>query len=178
MGKRPRIKKQMIGEVVIDELAYVENKSSKNARKLLNKSEHIEIEIWCDKHYYSRAQLGDKKGKREGIEENKIKNLITKSVQHLLYYSFRVKNFIFINFDLATRYIRTVIQENMDHGMLNIVTEFHHLEHHKYQVTIITAMTNDDFNISLGQYVIEIIGNTSVLKKCEQNKLIEVSTYI
>jgi len=93
MGKRPRKTNTLIGEIIVDEIAYAQNKSSKNARKILDRSEHIEIEIWCDQHYYNRVQLGDQNGKREGIDEDSIKNLVIKSIPHLFYYSFKVKNF-------------------------------------------------------------------------------------
>lgn len=83
MGSRKRIEKKLIGEVVMDELAYIPNKSSKNARKVLDKIEHIEIEIWCDKHYYTRVNIGDEHGRREGIEEEVIKDLVVKSIPHL-----------------------------------------------------------------------------------------------
>jgi hypothetical protein len=142
MGKRPRKTNELIGEIIVDEIAYVQNKSSKNARKILDRSEHIEIEIWCDQHYYNRAQLGDENGKREGIDEDSIKDLVIKSIQHLFYYSFKVKNFSFINFSIGSRNIRTVLQESKGNGTLNVVAEFHHLEKNKYQATVYYCYAN------------------------------------
>lgn len=174
MGKRPRIKNELIGEVIVDEIAYVQNKSSKNARKILDKSEHIEIEIWCDKHYYNRVQLGDENGKREGIEEDSIKDLVIKSIQHLFYYSFKVKNFSFINFGEASRNVRIVLQEHKGKNVLNVVVEFHHLEKNKYQVTVITAMQKDDFSISVGQYALQMDDDSSILRKFDGKNLVNV----
>lgn len=110
-------------------------------------------------------QLGDQNGKREGIDEDSIKNLVIKSIPHLFYYSFKVKNFSFINFAQGSRNVRTVLQEHKENSTLNVVVEFHHLEKNKYQVTVITAMQIDNFTISLGQYVLEIDGDVSILKK-------------
>lgn len=174
MGKRPRIKNELIGEVIVDEIAYLQNKSSKSAKKILEKSEHIEIEIWCDKHYYRRVQLGDENGKREGIEEHSIKDLVVKSIQHLFYYSFKVKNFAFINFGETSRNVRIVLQELKEKSILNVVAEFHHLKKNKYQVTVITAMQKDDFAIGLGQYALEIDGDSSFLRKFDGRGLVNV----
>ncbi len=177
MGKRRRITKELIGQIVIDEFAYEANKSSNNARKVLDKSEHIEIEIWCDKHYYNRAQIGDEYGKRTGIEENLIKDLVVKSIPHLLYYSFKVSGFSFINFGHATRNIRVVIQEIKKEGLLNVVLEFHHLIRNNYQVTVITAMQKDEFAISLGQYALEIDNGISYLRKRNGNSMVDIDIH-
>jgi hypothetical protein len=98
-------KKNLLGNSC-KEIAYVQNKSSKNARKVLDRSEHLEIEIWCDHHHYQRSQLGDQFGKSEGIDEDGVKNLVVKSIHHLFYNSFKVKKFTFINFYQGTRNIR------------------------------------------------------------------------
>lgn len=177
MGNRPRKTYELIGEIVIDETAYMQNKSSKNARKILERSERIEMEIWCDQHYYRRAQLGDENGRREGIDEESIRNLVVRSIPHLLYHSFKVKNFAFINFAQAGRNIRTVLQEYKINNMLNAVTEFHHIEKNKYQVTVITAMQNEGFLISQGQFALELDGDGSILRKCDGKNMIDVDSY-
>lgn len=177
MSKRPRIEKKLIGEVIVDELAYTANKSSKNARKVFDKTEHIEIEIWCDKHYYSRANIGDTRGKREGIEENVIKDLVVKSIPHLMYYLFKVVGFKFVNYDGGTRNIRLVLQEIKKIGTLNVVVEFHHLEHNKYEVTVVTAMREDNFKISVGQNVLELEGDISHLRKNNGDTLVDIDAY-
>lgn len=177
MGSRPRITNKLIGEIVIDKLEYVQNKSSNRARKILNSIERIDLEIWCDQHYYNRVQLGDQYGKREGIEVENVKSLVLRSIQHLIYYSFKVKNFSFVNFERSVRAIRTVLQEAGETGVLNIVTEFHHLESNKYQVTIITAMQKDDFKISVGQYALETHGVSSTLKKFDGRNLVAMGVF-
>lgn len=99
MGNRPRIKKEIIGEVIVDQLSFYENKGSKNARKIVDKSEQMHIEIWYDKHYLSRLQFGEDDGtKRHGINEKIIEDLVACSIKHLICYCFKIKNFLFINF--------------------------------------------------------------------------------
>ena len=177
MGGRPRIGKKLIGDVIIDEVTYIENKSSKRARKILNRSEHIEIEIWCGQHYYKRALIGDENGKREGIEEEGIKELVVKSIPHLLYYLFKIPGFAFINFGVRTRYIRLLIQEVKKDVTLNIVTEFHYVTHNKYEATVITAMQSDDFAISLGQNILEMNGDVSYLRQKNSNHIVDIDNY-
>jgi hypothetical protein len=177
MSNRPRIKKELLGNIVVDEVAYTQNKSLVNAKKVLDKSHHIEIEIWCAQHYYSRAQLGDENGKRAGIDEESIKEVVVNSIQHLFYNSFKLKTFTFINFEHGTRKIKIVLQVYKKEGILNVVTEFHHLEKNKYEVTVITAMQEDGFSIGVGQFALEIDGDSSVLRKFDGKNLIDVDIY-
>lgn len=100
MGNRPRIKYDNLSVAVIDELEFTKNKCSENARKHSNLFESIEFEIWFDKHYHNREQHGDEDGKRHGIENELVINLINKSAMHLIFYSLKVRSFSFLNFDL------------------------------------------------------------------------------
>lgn len=59
--------------------------------------------------------------------------------------------------------------------MLNVVTEFHHLEKNRLQVTVITAMQTNSFKFSMGQFVLEVDGEYSMLKKFDGMKLTRVS---
>lgn len=176
MGKRRRITKELIGEIVIDELAYSQNKGSLNARKIVDKSEQVHIEIWYDKHYVGRAQLGDENGKRVGIEEAKIQELVSKSIKHLIYYSFQVKNFIFVSqLKHNTHSLRVVIQQSTNDGTLNIVLGFCHIDANRYEVTVYTAMVVDDFRIGDGQYVVTLENNDgSSLSKMDNRRLVEL----
>lgn len=45
---RKRIQKELIGEIVVDELAFSENIGSKNARKVSHRAVQIHTEIWYD----------------------------------------------------------------------------------------------------------------------------------
>jgi hypothetical protein len=41
------------------------DKSSDNVKKIQSAKEEIEIDIYFDKHYYLRNQIGDENGKRD-----------------------------------------------------------------------------------------------------------------
>lgn len=169
---------ERIVQTSVEEIVFTRNKSSSNARKILDRSEQIEIQLWYDQHYYKRVAEGDVNGERKGIDEMSVRELVVKTIKHLLYYSLKVKTFVFINFEnKSNRYIRVVLQEQRDKGMLNIAVEFHHLAHNHYEVTVVTAMMVDSFFMGEGQYAIEIIGDTSILNKQEHKKLREISRF-
>lgn len=180
MGDRPRIDTSaVIGEIIVDEHAYIENKGSKNARKIVEKSEQVYIEVWYDKHYISRKQFGNNDGsKRDGIEEEVIQHLVSDSLCHLIHYSFVVKGFAFINKkDQNDRTLRVVLQRETKNGLLNIAVGFHHIDNNRYEVTVFTAMVEDAFRISDGQYVLTLDGATSELKKMDNRKLVGIDEY-
>lgn len=175
--KRKRIKHELIGEVVADTMAYVQNRGSNNARKIIDKYEQLHIEIWYDKHYLTRVQLGENDGnKREGISEDVVQALVTVSISHLIYYSLKIKNFSFINFTVGIRAQRIVLRKYTEIGLLNVVVEFHHQEVNKYEVTVCTAMVTDDFRISDGQFVVLIDGDYSELSKLDNRKLNQIDS--
>ncbi|RKR82787.1 hypothetical protein BDD43_2975 [Mucilaginibacter gracilis] len=176
--KRKRITKELIGEIVVDELAFSENIGSKNARKIGEKSEQLHIEIWFDKHYLNRVQFGSDDGeKREGIDEETIKELVKHSISHLINYAFKVKNFAFVNStNPASHSLRVVLQKDTADGLLNVAVGFYERKIGKYEVTVFTAMVTDTFRISDGQYVILIDGDESSLKKMDNRRLIEITT--
>ncbi len=180
MSGRPRIKtREVIGEIIIDELAYGENKGSKNARKIIDKSEQIHIEIWYDKHYVNRNQFGNNDGsKREGIDEQVIQRLVSDSLCHLIHYSFVIKNFAFINSSKQANHIkRVLLQEPVYDSLVNVVVGFYHITNNRYEVTVYTALVIDDFRISDGQFVLCLEKGNSQLKKLENRKLIVVEEY-
>lgn len=178
MGIRPRkiITKVLIGEIVVDELSFTNNIGSKNARKVVEKSELVHIELWYDKHYVNRAQFGDNDGKRDGIEENTIQELVSNSLRHLIHFSFMVKNFSFVNSEIQnTRAIRLVLQKETNQGLLNVAVGFYHITKNKYEVTVFTAMVIDSFSLSDSQYTVLIDGDTSILSKMDNKCLKKVS---
>lgn len=174
MGDRQRIKTGIIGEILLDELAFLENKGSKNARKITNKTEQLHFEIWFDKHYIGRASSGNDDGtKRKGIEETIIKKLLYDSFFHLIHYSLTLKGFSFVNSDGANNHTnRLVIQQDNDTETLNIVAGFYYVSDNKYEVTVFTAMVVNDFKISDGQFALLIDNNGSTLKKMDNKKLV------
>ena len=54
---------------------YIPNCASDNA-KFLHKYTEFEIELWIDKHYENRLLHGDDNGKREGINQKDVQELI------------------------------------------------------------------------------------------------------
>jgi hypothetical protein len=96
-------------------------------------------------------------------------------MKHLIAYSSILKTFTFINHELhGGRANRIVLQEETVDGKLNIVIEAHIVDVDTYEITVITAMCEEFFFISDGQFVVEISDNESVLKKNERGQVKEV----
>ena len=172
--KRKRIKSKAIAPK--DHLVFEGNCASNNAR-IIHKYTEFEIEIWIDKHYHNRRIFGDDDGKRKGIEEKDVLNSIIKAFKFLIDIYFRYPQFKFINYfekGKATSKIRFVIQEFHSSGILNTVIEIHFLDVGKYEITIITAMEVDDFNISDGQYTLRLSSSKISLQKMINKNLKEL----
>ena len=142
---------------MIDAEAFIKNKTSSNVKKVTTASEHIEFEVYFDKHYYIRKQHGAADGEREGIEIESVQSLVLEATKHLLYYSIRLKGFTFVNFEEASRLGRIVLTKSIDgEDDLNIVVEYHYLKMHKYEVTLVTALIKVNFLINDGDYQVKI----------------------
>ncbi|TAH01285.1 MAG: hypothetical protein EAZ15_07595 [Sphingobacteriales bacterium] len=167
MGDRQRIKNELKGEIILDEFAFFENKGSKNARKITNKTEQLHFEIWFDKHYVNRTT------ERNGIDETIIKKLLYDSFFHLIHYSLTLKGFSFVNPNGANDHThRLVIQQDNNTETLNIAVGFYYISDNKYEITVFTAMVVDNFRISDGQFALLIDNNGSTLKKMDNKKLV------
>ena len=184
MGKRPRINiKEVIGDGFIPTNQYGEifqkNAASENAKHHCTYEELLSFEFWIDKHYVNRNNFGDENGERDGIHITVVEHLIKKSFKHLFYYSLKHKNFSFINHPPKkthnTRVVITDIEQKLDN--LNIVIEYHFLDFHKYEVTVITAMRENKFRLSNGQYNIQFNGNESSLMFHEKNNDIKIDEF-
>lgn len=174
--KRKRIiYKPPTANVIEDPLELRANKSSDKARRVFTTIENITIELWFDKHYLDRCQHGDELGKREGIDYNVVENLIKRSLKHLITYSTLIKGFNFTNWnDQTHERVRVIVQEQTKYGVLNVAIEVHVLEINKLEVTVKTAMCKDDFYMRHNQYSIELLGDCSVLKKCQSSSIVEI----
>lgn len=160
---------------VEDEMAYTKNKCSERARKINSINPNLIFDVWFDQHLHIRQQFGDNNGLREGIDSKRVESLVLKSMKHLIAYSSLLKVFTFINHELkGERANRIVLQEPTDEGRLNIVIEAHLINLDTYEITVKTAMRNDSFKISDGQFALEIFENESVLKRMERGKTIEI----
>jgi hypothetical protein len=181
-NKRERRKRidpnEIKGELIVDVEAYIANKCSPNVKKIATASEHLDIEIYFDKHYFIRHQHGDDNGKREGIELETVQKLVIEAAKHLLFYSVTLKNFSFVNFGPNSNH-RVVLTRLFDGDEdLNIVVEYHYLSMHRYEVTLKTAMRKTDFLINDGTFQLKINPDgTSVLVKNENRKLVQFSEY-
>jgi len=166
-----------MGEAVLEDgLEFKGNKCSQNAKKDISHFENVEIEIWFDKHYFVREQHGDELGKRLGIEMNFVKDLVIKSIKHLCYYSLKVGNFSFLNFSDTGRFFRILLKDYYSDKLpLNVIAEFHFVSLGKYEVTIKTAMREEDFRVHDGQYIVEIFNEeTSTLSKSQMKVIKEI----
>ena len=178
--KRKRIvSAEKKGEIVIDVESFIKNKSSNNVKKIKSTKEEIEIDIYFDKHYIFRNQIGDENGKREGIGYDFVESILLESTKHLIYYALKIKGFTFINFDEGFRH-RIILTQYFNDGTdnLNVVVEFHYLSMHKYEVTVITALRNNDFHFNDGSYQIELHQDgTSYLNKKELRKVKRIGSF-
>ena len=169
-----------VEDLVIDESVFTQNASSDNAKKVLVFNENLNIEIWIDKHYQNRVYHGSDDGtEREGIEYANIEPVLIKSFKHILYYSLKHKSFVFINHPPnRVRNIRLVLKELVvDDVFLNIVVEYHFVNLNTIEVTLVTALTGNDFNFSVGQFGREFEDSSSKLIQFSSGRLNDIDTY-
>lgn len=180
MGGRPRIDKKVIGEIVEqDPLEFRKNHSSDSARQVFTSTESIEFEVWYDNHYFQREMHGDNNGKRDGIEQEIVQNLIVNAAKHLLYYSIKVRAFEFVSFVEGFRKTRTTISQIIkDELNLNIVVNYHYLALNKYEVTLVTAMRKNGFVPKDGEFQLEMqVDGSSILFKSERGRIQKIGEY-
>jgi hypothetical protein len=181
-NKRERRKRidpnEVKGELVIDVEAFIENKCSANVKKITTASEHIEIDVYFDKHYFIRHQHGDAEGKRDGIDMDTVQKLVIDAAKHLLFYSITLKKFSFVNYADGSNQ-RIVLTQIFDNDIdLNLIVEYHYLSTHKYEVTLKTAMRKQDFYFNDGTFQLKVYQDgTSMLLKNETGKIIKISEY-
>lgn len=175
MGNRIRIKK--IAKAKSDVKPDFEPNCASDNAKLLHKYKEFEVELWIDKHYLNRLVYGDENGKREGISEENVQELIIKAFKYLLDIYLRFPRFNFINFyehGKTPSKERIVFKNIHENGTLNVVVEIHFLDTSKYELTVITAMEVDNFKIADGQYVISLLQNRVLLKRNVNKNLQEI----
>lgn len=176
--KRKRIIEDK-GEIIIDIETWLENCSSNKVRHHTTFTENFQIEFWYDKHYWDRLHLGDDDGHRKGIEFKYVEPLVVKSFKHLMYYSLKHRDLLFVNHPPPrTRNIRIVLRQTFtDKTTLNIVVEYHFINLKKFEVTIVTAMSNDQFKLGDNQYAVEFNEEQSTLIRLVNKQIIKVDDY-
>ena len=180
-SKRNRIVVEAtVGEKVLDAEAFVQNRCSDYTKWILTSLEHISIEIYFDKHYFVRLQYGDADGKRIGIDFEDVKKLVIEASRHLFLHASKVRTFSFVNFEAVDRRNRIVLTKMFEDELkLNIVVEYHFLDMNRYEVTLITAIRNEDFYFSDGSFQlgIQVDGSSSVYRN-EKGKVKLISEFI
>jgi hypothetical protein len=184
--KRPIRTRFKIGErgekavpAIEDQAEFRENKCSKNAKKIIDRIEKTNIAIWVDKHYQTRHYFGDDNGKRLGIEPERVNSIVEESIKHLIVYSCILKHFTFLNHEhvKGDRALRVVCQKDFGGDKTNVVIEAHYAGLNNFEITVITAIQTNDFQLSDGQFAIELIGDgTSTLYVKSRGKITEVKT--
>jgi len=178
--KRPRIQQTTMGTIIEDPDAYGQNLCSPNAKKINGFEENLSIHFWIDKHYHNRDLHGDENGKREGIGLEYIEPLVAKSFSHLLFYSSKHKKFAFANHksSIGGRRFRITLKEvSTTEQTLNVIAEYHYLQHNCFEVTVITAMRKDDFYFSNGDYGLEFNDDYSQLILNDRNNYVVIDEY-
>lgn len=177
MGKRPRLNQtEKIQNTIEDPLEYKANNCSPKARKSATITKELLYELWYDQHYIIRNQLGDDKGKRHGISPEKVDDLVNRLIPHMLYYSYKVKGFHFLNHQ-DNQKTRIIFKESSSEETLNVAIEIHFLTINSFEITIKTAMCVNDFRLSAGQYNINLLNNySSVLYRFENQQNTEIAT--
>ncbi|MEO6611199.1 MAG: hypothetical protein ABIT05_03670 [Chitinophagaceae bacterium] len=156
---------------VADPWKFEANLCTPNARIVAEVTEEIDVNLWYDKHYHDRHFIGDKNGKRDGIDMDVVEGLVLRSIKHLFLYSGMFPNLHFINHKPTSRATRLVLQESVNGVLLNVVIEVHFVKISLYEITVKTAMRHDEFDMSDNQYVIELDGDGALLKKFENKAL-------
>lgn len=169
--KRIPLKKLSAIPAIGDALEFISNNCSRNARKEFSVVENFKIEGWFDKHYHVRQQHGDDAGKREGINPEAVQSLVTRSIKFLLQFSAMVKGFKFINHpDSSEQGLRIIVREECNGSLLNLVLQSYYLDPTNFEITVITAMLQDDFRVAPGQYVVELQEDGADLFKADNGK--------
>jgi len=176
--KRKRISENNV-ENIVDVEVWLENCASKKVRHHTTFAENFQIEFWYDKHYWDRLHLGDDDGDRVGIEFEYVEPLVVKSFIHLMYYALKHRDLLFVNHPPPkTRNIRVVLRQTFDEKTtLNIAVEYHFISLNKFEVTIVTAMSNEQFQLGDNQYAIEFSGEQSILFRLVNKQVVKVDDY-
>ena len=173
---RPRIKTPPIGTGIVDDtMSFIPNKCTIKARKIKESDIKINCNFWEDKHYSTRSQHGDDDGVRVGIERAAVMQLIEESMPYLYYLSAVMDHFSFLNTDNTNRKNRIVLQRiDDDLVMLNVVIECYTIDIITHEITIKTAMKINGFELSDGQFALELMEGGAKLRQFQKKRLCEI----
>jgi hypothetical protein len=174
--KRNRIPLKRGIPAIIDEDSYIPNRATQRSKKLSSSKPEVTVHLCVDQHYLDRNQHGEDDGScRDGIDSDTVSDLVTRAFGHLLYYGCQIDKFKFINLVSDVRSIRTILREETEKGMLHVAIETHLIDAITYEITVITAMVNDDFRIGDSQFCVELHEAGSELYRMINKKLELVS---
>ena len=171
MGTRKRIGNE--AEEIVDDKLFTANCCSENARKFHNYLNELGIELWIEKHC-SLRQI-----ERIGIDLEILRDLVIRSVNHIIYYQLRDVKFNIIQYpEFKGKEKRIVVQEATTAGdLLNIVIECHFIDMSLFEITLITAMIENNFRIFDGQYFLKLDGESSELFRKVSNNNIKIRDF-
>lgn len=178
MGKRPRIIHKPKGVLPeIDPMEFRSNKASGFVKFAEEFTRCINWNLWHDKHYLQRNQLGDDDGARSGIEIEIVNPFIVECYLHLLHYSSKLDKFKFIGPGNNGRGIGIVLRKSYDTDVpLNVVVEVYLDDSNQHEITVKTAMCVEEFKLHDGQFILNLIeGDHSVLSQFSKGRISEIS---
>ncbi len=168
--KRPRINNS--SEIkIVDK--YSPNSCTQTGRQFYKANINTEVELWFESHC-------DKRQLERGLESNTLQNLTVRCISHIFYYQLRYPAFVFIQYPekRGIKY-RFILQErNQEGNLLNIATEIHYVDIGIFEITLITAMIEENFNVFDNQLVLRVDGESSQLFRQVNRQLVEVAKYI
>ena len=125
-----------------------------------------------------RRQHGDDLGKREGIDKETVSQLVKDSFPFLIHFSITNNRFSFISpSETSERKKRVTLQKECDDLiLLNVVVECHLLSIAKYEMTIITAMKINGFNVGDGQFALRLFTDGASLNQNQKGTIQEIDT--
>ncbi|MFW0738807.1 hypothetical protein [Flavobacterium sp. T12S277] len=161
-------------DVVVGSLTkYTPNSCTQTGRQFHKAVIHTDVELWFEKHCDTR-QI------ERGLESNTLQDLTVRCINHIFYYQLRYPAHVLIQYPekRGIKY-RFILQErNKDGDLLNIATEIHFVDIGIYEITLVTAMIEENFNIFDTQLVLRVDGESSQLLRQVNKKLEVLASYI
>ncbi len=170
--KRSRILDKKPPVAVENIKRYSPNSCTATGRQFHQTKIDIDVELWFEKHCNER-QI------ERGLESDTLQKLTVRCINHIFYYQLRYPNILLVQYpeNRGVKY-RFILQERNENGeMLNLATEIHYVDIGIYEITLVTAMIEENFKVFDNQLVIRVDGESSQLFRCNNKKLVEIANY-
>lgn len=158
---------------ITDHMEFVKNLCSISAKLVNTINCNYKTEIWMDKHFFHRHHSGENDGTiREGIEPEIIEDFVIKAIPYLVLFSTMIKGFHFVNNKSYNNEENAVVLRLIIDGQLplNVAIITHLVDLHHYQITVKTAMKEENFKMWAGQYYIDFEEDMVSLRKFENKE--------